>query len=132
MQEMGPKVKEKEDCKKAVRRWMCYELFPRCTADQLRVYPVCESLCMSVLWACGKPLSCLLEVEQELGLQTSVAENGNVIQHYNAKGEYVQGSGTPVFEPEGNECTGAVARARPTALLALLLAAASCLGLAGL
>ena len=136
MQQMGPKAKESKDCKKAVRRWMCYELFPRCTADELRVYPVCQSSCLNVFNACGKPfwLNCFLEVQEEFGLQTSVAENGSVIQHYNAEGEYVRGSGTPVFEAKSNKCTGAAERARPAAAafaLVLALAAAAGLALAG-
>ena len=100
------------------------------------MYPVCQSSCLNVFNACGKPfwLNCFLEVQEEFGLQTSVAENGSVIQHYNAEGDYVRGSGTPVFEAKFNKCTGAAARARPAAAafaLVLALAAAAGLALAG-
>ena len=91
---------------------------------------------MNVFNACGKPLwlNCFLEVQEEFGLQTSIAENGSVIQHYNAEGEYVRGSGTPVFEANANKCTGAAARTRPaaaTVALALTLTAAAGLMLVG-
>jgi len=134
MQQMEPKARESQDCKTAVRRWMCFELFPRCTADELRVYPVCQSSCLNVFNACGKPLwlNCFLEVEEELGVLTSVAANGTVVQHYDAEGLYVRGSGTAVFERKANKCTGSAPRPRPTAaafallaLVSLLLAAAA-------
>ena len=99
-------AQENNGCKNAVREWMCFELFSKCTNDEKKVYPVCKVACDRVYRACRKPhwLDCTIEIEEEAGLQTSV-RNGETVEHYDADGKYIKGTGTPLFEEDDGKCT---------------------------
>ena len=99
-------AQENNACKNAVREWMCFELFSKCTNDEKKVYPVCKVACDKVYGACRKPhwLDCTIEIEEEAGLKTSV-RNGETVEHYDADGKYIKGTGTPLFEEDDGKCT---------------------------
>lgn len=123
-------------CKASVRAWMCHEFFLACTADNRRVYKVCQSSCQTAYTLCGEPLwlRCDLEEEETLGRRESIycdppgsGENCMLHQHYaedSGPDKYILGSGTMVFEPDVRKCTGL---APHTCALRAALIAAACI-----
>lgn len=115
-----------ELCKKALRNWMCYEYFNRCTTDGVRYFPVCKSSCASARFACGNPvfIDCDEEIEELEDTAPPDWYQGGTYEPDpddptktiyipgETLGSYIRGQkpngqmGTPIFEADQMRCTG--------------------------